>query len=101
MVEAIQPDQAQGPSGGGVMSDYGDEDGVAIFTSGAKSSEEEPRYDLIPLPAMRLWAERLAYGAARHGTNNWQKGKDDPDYRRDRLNHAMEHLKRYQDGDRS
>jgi hypothetical protein len=74
---------------------------VAVFTSGAKSTEEKPRYDLMPLCALRRWAERLAYGAKRHGASNWTLGKDDPDYRRDRLNHTFEHLKKYMDGDRS
>jgi len=74
---------------------------IAIFTSGAQSSELKPRYDLIPACAIRRYAERAALGAKLHGDDNWKKGAGDPAYQRDRLNHLVEHLLRYIDGDRS
>lgn len=74
---------------------------AAVFTSGAKSSEEKPRYDLIPACALRRYAERCALGAKLHGDNNWKRGKDDPQYITDRLNHTIEHLMKYASGDRS
>jgi hypothetical protein len=77
------------------------EEAPAVFASGAKSSEEKPRYDLMPLCALRRWAERLDYGARKHGAKNWTLGKDDADYRRDRINHTIEHLLKYANGDRS
>lgn len=60
--------------------------------SGAKSSSWRPRYDLIPLSGLRRLAERYGSGAKAYGEWNWQKGIDDPEYVRDRLNHAIEHL---------
>jgi len=73
----------------------------AVFASGAKSSEEKPRYDLIPLEAQRREAVRMAEGARKHGENNYQQGASDPAFRRDRINHLIEHALRYADGDRS
>src|SRR5690349_17218789 len=71
------------------------------FVSGAKSSIEKPRFDLIPLVALRAVAERFAYGASRHGARNYEKGADDPDFVRDRYNHLIEHALRAASGDAS
>jgi hypothetical protein len=73
----------------------------AVFASGAKSSEEKPRYDLIPLEAQRREALRMGEGARKHGDRNYQQGAADPAFRRDRINHLIEHALRYADGDRS
>ena len=72
-----------------------------MFSSGAKSSEEQPRYDLIPLEALKREAQRMAEGAAAHGENNYRKGKDDPAFIRDRVNHMITHALAYAHGDRS
>jgi len=72
-----------------------------VFSSGAKSSEERPRYDLIPREALQRYAERCGLGARLHGDDNWKKGIADPAYQRDRLNHLWDHLTRYTAGDRS
>lgn len=69
--------------------------------SGAKSSERKPRYDLIPFIALEREAVRMAEGAAVHGENNYQKGVGDEAFRKDRQNHALEHLLKYIAGDRS
>lgn len=69
------------------------------FTSGAKSTEVKPRYDLVPFSALRYIAERLGFGAARHGERNWHKGRTDPEFIRDRKNHAIEHLLHYVAGE--
>jgi hypothetical protein len=73
----------------------------AVFESGAKSTERKPRYDLIPARALEREAIRMAEGADAHGENNYRKGKDDPAFIRDRVNHAIEHLLLYANGDRS
>lgn len=65
------------------------------FESGAKSTVVKPRYDLIPLVAEQMLAERFAYGADRHGEGNYLKGSNDPVFLRDRKNHLFEHLKAY------
>lgn len=73
----------------------------AVFESGAKSSEQKPRYDLIPVEALRREAVRMAEGAAAHGVNNYRKGANDPAFVTDRVNHAIEHLLKYASGDRT
>lgn len=74
---------------------------VAVFTSGASSSEMKPRYDLIPACALEREAVRMAEGAATHGVNNYQKGLHDPAFITDRINHLIEHALLYASGDRS
>lgn len=69
--------------------------------SGAVSSEQKPRYDLIPAVALEREAIRMAEGAAVHGENNYQKGKGDPVFFKDRVNHLLEHAIKYASGDRS
>lgn len=65
------------------------------FTSGAKSSELKPRYDLIPIEALEYMAQRFAVGAKNHGENNYKKGIKDKTFIRDRTNHAIAHLMNY------
>lgn len=74
---------------------------MAVFESGAKSSEKKPRYDLIPPRALEREAARMAEGAQAHGENNYRRGQGDPAFIRDRINHLIEHALRYADGDRS
>lgn len=71
------------------------------FDSGAKSSEEAPRYDLIPRASLRRQALRMAQGAASHGERNYRKGATDPTFVRDRINHLLGHALAYAAGDRS
>jgi hypothetical protein len=73
----------------------------AVFGSGAKSSEQKPRYDLIPVEALRREAIRMAEGAAAHGENNYQGGKHDAAFVTDRINHLLEHALKYASGDRT
>ena len=72
---------------------------MKTFTSGAKSSEAKPRYDLIEPEALTRCAARMAQGAASHGERNYQKGACDPDFIRDRKNHLLEHAWKYAAGD--
>lgn len=74
---------------------------MAVFDSGAKSSERKPRYDLIPQRALEREAGRMGDGAASHGENNYRRGKDDPAFVRDRINHLIEHALKYASGDRT
>lgn len=71
------------------------------FKSGAKSSELKPDYSLIPVEALRALARRFRLGADHYGPNNWRSGLSDPGFLGDRLNHAIEHLHLYANGDRS
>jgi hypothetical protein len=71
------------------------------FESGAKSTEVKPRYDLVPIESITYIAERLGFGAERHGEHNWRQGVNDPVFIRDRKNHAIEHLLAYVSGQTS
>ena len=72
-----------------------------VSASGAKSSSEKPRYDLIYRGFLRRLAERMGYGAAKHGQDNYKQGAGDAVYRRDRINHLIEHALKYAEGDTS
>lgn len=74
---------------------------MKTFTSGAKSSEESPRLDLVPLASLLRQAARMALGAATHGERNYEKGAGDPVFIRDRKNHLVLHALRYLEGDQS
>lgn len=63
-----------------------------VFSSGASSSGNKPRYDLIPQRPMIRVARRFGEGAQKHGENNWRKGLKDRAFLLDRANHAFEHL---------
>ncbi len=71
------------------------------FTSGAKSSEEAPRYDLLEPAFLALVAQRMAQGAATHGARNYRKGMDDPAFIQDRINHLVGHVVKLAAGDDS
>lgn len=74
---------------------------MKTFDSGAKSSEEAPRYDLIPLASLKRQAARMAEGAKSHGERNYLKGAHDPVFVRDRINHLLGHALAYAAGDAS
>ena len=69
-----------------------DNEGTQGFASGATSSGMKTRFDLIPSFALQRIAKRFELGAQKYGENNWEKGIDDADFMRDRLNHAFDHL---------
>lgn len=66
-----------------------------VFVSGAKSSEEAPRLDLVPLASIIRQAHRMAIGAAGHGEWNYRRGANDADFIRDRKNHLALHVAKY------
>lgn len=74
---------------------------MKTFVSGAKSTEQKPRYDLLELCAIRRWAQRMAHGAASHGERNYQNGAGDAEFVQDRVNHMLEHAHKYASGDQS
>lgn len=74
---------------------------MKTFTSGARSSEEAPRLDLIPLASLKRQADRMQMGAASHGERNYEKGATDPVFIRDRKNHLVLHALSYLAGDES
>lgn len=57
----------------------------------------KPRYDLLPVWALKRWAELMARGAEKYGDNNWQKGMEQSRF----LSSAMRHMFQYAEGDNS
>ena len=64
----------------------------------ARRDAQRPRYDLIPREWLAALADIFEEGL-RYGEGNWKRG--DEAFYRDCLNHAQEHLARYNDGDRT
>lgn len=65
------------------------------FASGAESSQKVRDYGLCPAEALAAIVDRYQYGIDKHGEkwrNNWQKGLNDHEFVKDRLNHAFEHF---------
>lgn len=65
-------------------------------SKGAKQSSTLGRFDLIPGSSMRRLASILDYGAGKYGENNWH-GLELSDH----INHALEHLFAYLEGNTS
>lgn len=65
------------------------------FASGAVCAHGALRYDLVPRVLLDAVAQRFTAGAAKYGDDNLQKGMDDPEFLRERANHALEHLLNY------
>ena len=70
-----------------------------VFESGAMRSRDadHARYDLIPREAMELIGRTLKKGAEKYEALNWKKGLPESDL----LNHALQHIYKWIDGDRS
>lgn len=67
---------------------------IVTFPSGAASSSA-PRYDLVPRALLEAVATRFEAGARKYGENQWRKGLRDPQFLRERANHALQHLLNY------
>lgn len=69
------------------------------FETGAvrSSDADSERYDLISPVALQSLARTCAEGAAKYGDHNWLKGMPHSSF----LNHALRHLRMYQQGDRT
>ena len=55
------------------------------------------RYDLLPVEALRRWAETMGEGSLKYSDRNWEKGQPASVI----VNHAIAHLLEWLDGDRS
>lgn len=69
------------------------------WASGAQRdiSTGKPRYDLIPLKALRQWAELMERGARHYSARNWEKGIPTSRF----AESALRHFFQYMEGDRS
>lgn len=70
------------------------------FPSGMRRDVDtgKPRYDLIPRPMLRRWAELLARGADKYGEDNWQLADSPAELRRFRAS-AFRHFVQWLDGE--
>ena len=71
---------------------------VTVFESGASRSEMKPAYHLIPQSALARLARRLDEGAVQHGRWNFLNGANDLAFKRQIIDHAIDHLLMYKDG---
>jgi len=58
----------------------------------------KPRYDLIPIPILKRWAELAARGAEKYGDNNWMKANSQEELFRFAAS-ALRHMFQWLDGD--
>ena len=65
----------------------------------AKSDRLGSNMDQIPFQAVEAIGIIFAEGEAKYGRDNWKAGRNDKDYQRERLNHAILHLQKYANGD--
>lgn len=65
---------------------------LKTFESGAKSSGQAVRYDLLPREFLRRVAQRFTEGSVKYEDFNYRKGFGDEAFIRDRINHLQEHL---------
>lgn len=80
------------------------EDGVeqeqmVTFASGAKRTDIKSRYELIDRVFLAGMADVLTEGLKKYGRNNWKKA--DIVFAQDAINHVIEHVYKFIEGDRS
>lgn len=82
------------------MSDTSHETAEMVqYATGAKRGTAHADCDLarIPPAAIRAWGNAFAEGAKKYGADNWLKGFPQMSV----LNHALQHIFSYLEGDRS
>jgi len=74
---------------------------TGVFGGQAKRDLETiPTYRLIPYKPLRRVALRYAHGCVKYGERNWESG-DPVHWSKDCMDRALEHLSRYNSGDRT
>ncbi len=70
------------------------------FKSGMKrdTAEDKPRYDLVPLWALKRLAELYGRGAVKYGDNNWQLASSEEELQRFKGS-AWRHFAQYMNGE--
>jgi hypothetical protein len=71
------------------------------FKGGAKRAERVPEYHRIPLALFKRTALRFSLGATRYGEGNYRKSLGDDAFIKQAIDHAIEHLILYANGDRA
>lgn len=68
---------------------------MKTFSSGAQSSGDVARFDLVPRNFVERLARRFGRGAAKYGDLNYRNGLRDREYILDRMNHLQQHVQQY------
>jgi len=64
----------------------------AVFSSGASSRSKARDYTLLVPESLNGIVDRHQFGIEQgHARGNWQSGRNDADFVRDRMNHFFEH----------
>jgi len=69
--------------------------------SKAKTEKLSPGIEQIPFEALEACGEIFAEGEIKYGRDNWKKGLNDQEYQTERCRHAIRHLMKWANGDRS
>lgn len=71
------------------------------FATGSRRDTDKgkPRYDLIPLRALRRWADLMARGAEKYGERNWEKGQSMARIQSSALRHLIQYMEGQTDED--
>lgn len=66
-----------------------------------KTEKLSPGIEQIPFEALEACGEIFAEGEIKYGLDNWKKGVNDKEYQNERTRHAIRHLMKWANGDRS
>lgn len=66
----------------------------------AKTDKVGTGLTMIPMYSV-MEVGKIFVEGLRYGKNNWKNGVNDPDYQEERLEHAILHLMKWKEGDRS
>jgi hypothetical protein len=72
-----------------------------VKTNKAKTETLSPGIEQIPFEALEACGEIFKEGEVKYGKDNWKKGVGDPFYQTERCRHAIRHLYKWANGDRS
>lgn len=70
-------------------------------TEKGTSTSRRPDYSQLHIYSMSRVAAIYEEGEVKHGRDNWKNGIHDEAFKRDRANHAFQHLKLWMEGDRT
>ncbi len=65
------------------------------YASGAQSSADVARFDLVPRAFLERVARRFGVGAQKYGDLQYRAGLRDREYILDRMNHLQQHVQAY------
>ena len=70
-------------------------DSVKTYASGAQSSGDVARFDLVPRRFLERVARRFGLGAGKYGERKYRTGLRDREFIIERMNHLQQHVQAY------